>query len=133
MWNYIFENKCDFNGAPAQSTKALQNLLNEKYSHRWIGRKGFVTWPLRLFDLMSLFFMGLRQRHYTLTRDNMIVRITTTLENIPLGILRAGDYLKHRIYLCRRVQSQNFEYLLYSGNIFKSIHLNFILLNKFAT
>jgi len=52
------------------------------------------------------------QSHCTLTRDNMIIRITTTLENIPLGILRAVDYLKHRIYLCRRVQSQNFEYLL---------------------
>jgi len=45
------------------------------------------------------------------TRDNMIVRITITLENISSDIRRTVDHLTHRLYSCHRVQGQNFKYL----------------------
>jgi len=41
-------------GAPAHSTKAVLNLLNEKYSYRWIGRKGYVAWLFRSTNLTPL-------------------------------------------------------------------------------
>jgi len=38
------------------------------------------------------------------TRDNMIARITITLQNIPSEILRkAVNHLTHRIHLCPRL------------------------------
>ncbi|RLU23850.1 hypothetical protein DMN91_004058 [Ooceraea biroi] len=105
-------------GAPAHSIRALQILLNQKYPHRWIGRKGSVAWPPRSPDLTLLdyFLWGyVKSIVYSeppTTRDNMIVRITEALENISSEVLRRVDHLTHRIHLCRRVQGQNFEYLL---------------------
>jgi len=41
-------------GTPAHSTRTVQNLLNKKYPHRWIGCKGSVAWSPRSLDLMLL-------------------------------------------------------------------------------
>jgi len=76
--------------ASAHYIRAVQNLLNEKSTS--IGHKGPITWPPRSSDLMPLDFCGDMSKILCILNlqqlDNIIARITTTLENISPEILR---------------------------------------------
>ena len=43
-------------GAPPHYSRAVQQLLNEKFKNQWIGRGGPIEWPPRSPDLNPLDF-----------------------------------------------------------------------------
>ena len=43
-------------GAPAHYAVSVRKWLNEHFLDRWIGRRGFVKWPVRSPDLTPLDF-----------------------------------------------------------------------------
>ena len=62
------DNKMIFqqDGAPPHSSKEVHTKLNEKFTGRWIGRSGPISWTPRFPDLTLLdFFYGdtLKQKY----------------------------------------------------------------------
>ncbi|EFN80983.1 hypothetical protein EAI_12191, partial [Harpegnathos saltator] len=41
-------------GAPAHSSRTVREILNMRFSHRWMSRGGPITWPARSPDLNVL-------------------------------------------------------------------------------
>lgn len=80
-------------GAPAHSTLAVRNFLNNTYPGRWIGRGGPVSWPARSPDLTPLDFFvwgyvkGKVYRQPPTTVVDMRNRIVAAFETITEGMM----------------------------------------------
>jgi len=106
-------------GAGAHCARIVTNFLNHRYSQRWIGRNGFITWPPRSPDLTSpdFYLWGyLKNTIYErvpTTPEDLKQRITETCRNIPTEILRKTIVeFRRRIQLCIDENGGTFEQLL---------------------
>lgn len=85
-------------GAPAHSSRVVQNYLNTTFPRRWIGRHGTICWPARSPDLSPLDYSIwglLKSKVYT---------------PIPINNL---EELKDRIrYCCRQITAEAIQNIL---------------------
>ena len=97
----------------------LQEILNNRFEDRWIGRSGNTKWPARSPDLTPLDFYlwgTLKQQVYyelPTTREDMQVRITRAVSAISSAeIQRAVLSTATRFQACMAANGQHFEHVL---------------------
>lgn len=103
-------------GAPSHNNAAANQMLDEMYRERWIGRRGPVTWPARSPDLTPLdFFLWghikeIVYKEILTTRDDMRNRITLAFQEITREtLLRVRDSVHRRLRLCINNEGGHFE------------------------
>lgn len=108
-------------GAPPHFSITVREYLDQKFSHRWIGRGGPVPWPPRSPDLnpLDFFFWGhLKNLVYKTpvqTREEMLQRITTQCEairNNPGMLFQVQRSNLSRLRECILVRGAHIEHLL---------------------
>lgn len=107
-------------GAPAHSSAAVREYLNDAFPNSWIGRNGTVAWPPRSPDLSPLdfFFWGyLKSKIYTVRRHPNLESLKDRIQEVCFNI--TPDVLENvrrsfydRLGYCLAVNGQTFEHLI---------------------
>lgn len=106
-------------GAPAHYAVVAQNVLNERFPERWIGRAGPIRWPPRSPDLNPLdyFFWGhlknVVHEQQINTLEELDARLNAAYQTVtPATIQRSIASIVRRAQLCIEQQGGYFEHLL---------------------
>lgn len=106
-------------GAPPHYALNVRNFLNETFTNRWIGRRGFIEWPPRSPDLNPLdFFLWGHLKSVVYTRrphnlDELQQRIIEGMQLIREETLaNVIQEFVHRLAYCQEVNGNHFENFL---------------------
>lgn len=105
-------------GCPAHFAIDVRNYLDFRYPGKWIGRGSMFGWPARSPDLTCLdFYLWGRLKDMVFqirptTRDDMINRIRTAVESIPMAEVEAAVLsTRRRLSSCIENDGRQFEHL----------------------
>ncbi len=106
-------------GAPAQYAQAVRHYLDKTFPDRWIGRRGWIDWPVRSPDLTptDFFLWGvISDRVYATKPQNLQAlkdAIITQMRNLPQKVCQnACQSVRERLQLCKDLVGEHIEQFL---------------------
>ncbi|XP_070521818.1 uncharacterized protein [Cardiocondyla obscurior] len=107
-------------GAPPHFSRNAQQVLNNRFAGRWMGRGGPITWPARSPDLnvLDYFVWGHIKAQVEPVREGTVEEVRAAIiaafdTVTPDMAQRATQQIVRRAELCLQVQGRHFEQLLH--------------------